>query len=135
MIRPIYLLTCLPAVALLLCLSSLSAKAQENPAQENFAPKNLGGASYANSLPLSSRSAAEYARYDSQRQETRELIRQRVQFEAQQRVLREQWYQWIGYSPSRPTVNASYMSTSTQYYYIPTRGRIVSSGPARALYW
>ena len=125
MIRPIHLLTYLPAVALLLCFSSMTAHAQEN----------LSGASYGNLMPLSSQSAAEYARYDSRRQETRELIRQRVQFEAQQRVLREQWYQWIGYSPSRPTVNGSYMSTSTQYYYIPSNGRIVSSGPARALYW
>ena len=125
MIRPIYLLTWLPAVMLLSCFSSLDVHAQETPS----------GTSYGNLMPLSSQSVAEYARYDSDRQETRELIRQRVQFEAQQRVLREQWYQWIGYSPARPSVNASYTSSTTQQYYIPSRGRIISSGPARSLYW
>lgn len=125
MVRPICLLMWLPAVALLVCFSSLAAHAQED----------LDGASLRSPLPLSSQSVAEYARYESQRQETRELIRQRVQFEAQQRVLREQWYQWIGYSPARPTVNSSYMASGTPYYYIPSRGLIVNSGPARALYW
>ncbi len=125
MIRPIHLLTWLPAVTLLICFSPQAARGQESSSEPFFSSP----------LPLSSQAVAEYARYDVQRQETRELIRQRVQFEAQQRVLREQWYQWIGYSPSRPTVNSSYMSSGTPHYYVPRQGRVVNSGPARALYW
>ncbi len=125
MIRLTCALTWLAAITLLVTFSTRPAQGQEN----------VGGLSYGSGLPLSSQSAAEYARYDSQRQDTRDLIRQRVQFEAQQRVLREQWYQWIGHSPARPSVNASYTSSAPQRYYLPSQGRIVTSGPARSLYW
>lgn len=58
-----------------------------------------------------------------------------ARFESDQRVLRLQWNQWIGYDPLRPTMNASYMSNGRQKYYIPSRSVIVSVGNSRAWYW
>ncbi len=59
----------------------------------------------------------------------------RARFAAEQRMLRMEWNEWIGYSPLRPNMNASYMSNGLQRYYIPSRGVIVSTGSARSWYW
>lgn len=63
------------------------------------------------------------------------IAQQRAKFAADQRALRTEWNNWIGYSPLRPDRNASYMSNGVQRYYIPSRGVIVSSGMSRAWYW
>jgi hypothetical protein len=63
------------------------------------------------------------------------IPQQRAKFEADQRMLRMEWNNWIGYSPSRPNMNASYMSNGLQQYYIPSRGVIVSTGHSRSWYW
>lgn len=58
-----------------------------------------------------------------------------ARFESEQRILRLEWNKWIGYDPLRPSMNASYMSNGLRHYYIPARGWIVSTGPARSWYW
>ena len=63
------------------------------------------------------------------------IAQQRAKFQADQIILRAEWYNWIGYSPLRPNVNGSYMSNGTPRYYIPSRGVIVSAGQARSWYW
>lgn len=63
------------------------------------------------------------------------VIQQRAMFAAEQRMLRIEYNNWIGYSPLRPNMNASYMSNGSQRYYMPSRGAIVSAGNARSWYW
>lgn len=63
------------------------------------------------------------------------FAQQQARFEAEQRSMRLQWNNWIGYSPSRPNMNASYMSNGVQRYYIPSRALIVSAGYTRTWYW
>jgi len=63
------------------------------------------------------------------------VIQQRAMFAAEQRMLRIEYNNWIGHSPLRPNMNASYMSNGLQRYYIPSRGVIVSAGNARSWYW
>ena len=63
------------------------------------------------------------------------LVQQRAKFAADQRMLRTEWNNWIGYSPLRPHMNASYMSNGSPRYYIPSRGIIVSAGNAGTWYW
>lgn len=63
------------------------------------------------------------------------VIQQRAMFAAEQRILRIEYNNWIGHSPLRPNMNASYMSNGMQRYYIPSRGAIVSAGNARSWYW
>lgn len=130
MLHPKYLLRLLSAVALLIGFSSTPCFAQDNAFQGAPAPAMQSGR-----LPLSGASAAAYQNYDAYREEARQQIRQRIQFEAQQRVLREEWNQWIGYSPARPTVNGSNLSNGLPYYYIPSRGQIVNNGLGRSGYW
>ncbi len=113
------------SAALLIGFSSVTCFAQDNAAP----------ASESKRLPLSGSSTAAYQRYDAYREEAQQQIRQRVQFEARQRVLREEWNQWIGYSPARPTVNASNLSNGLPYYYVPSRGQIVTTGMGRSWYW
>jgi hypothetical protein len=71
----------------------------------------------------------------SQQEPSLTVAQQRARFAADQRLLRSEWNQWVGYEPLRPTVNASYMSNGVQRFYIPSRGVIVSSGMSRAWYW
>ena len=63
------------------------------------------------------------------------FAQQQARFEAEQRTLRMAWNNWIGYSPLRPNMNASYMSNGLQQYYIPSRAVIVSTGHTRSWYW
>lgn len=58
-----------------------------------------------------------------------------ARYQAQQRVLRMEFNNWIGYSPLRPNMNASWMSNGVQQFYIPSRGVFVSAGPSRSWYW
>lgn len=120
----------LSTAALLVGLTSVTCFAQDIPARSDTST-----AIASKPLPLSGSSAAAYQRYDAYREEAQQQIRQRVQFEIQQRVLREQWNQWIGYSPARPTVNASNLSNGFPHYYVPSRGQIVNSGMRRAWNW
>lgn len=60
---------------------------------------------------------------------------QRARFVDQQRVMQMAFNRWIGYSPLRPNMNASYMSNGVQRYYIPSRGMIVSPSNVRTWYW
>ena len=81
-------------------------------------------------LPLST------ANYDAVAQEPVLTIpQQRAKFASDQRMLRLEYNNWIGYSPLRPNVNSSYMSAGYQRYYMPTRNVIFSAGNARAWYW
>lgn len=117
-------LSALAALALFTAISAGSAAAQE--------PSSAAGAK---PLPLSSSSMSGYQNYDSYREAAKQQIRERARFEAQQRTLRHEWNESIGYAPNRPQVNGSYMSNGLQYYYIPSRGHIVSTGLARGWYW
>lgn len=60
---------------------------------------------------------------------------QRARFEDQQRIMRMEFNRWIGYSPLRPTMNASYMSNGVQRYYIPARAGIYSANTTTVWYW
>ncbi|MEZ6151466.1 MAG: hypothetical protein R3C09_15215 [Pirellulaceae bacterium] len=120
----------LSAAALLIGFSSVTCFAQDHAFRDDAA-----SVTESKRLPLSGSSAAAYQRYDTYREEAQQQIRQRVQFEARQRVLREEWNQWIGYSPARPTVNASNLSNGLPYYYVPSRGQIVTTGMGRSWYW
>lgn len=119
----------LTAAALLIGFSSVTCLAQDSTIRGESASATEG-----KRLPLTGQSAAAYQRYDAYREEAQQQIRQRVQFEARQRVLREEWNQWIGYSPARPTVNASNLSNGLPYYYVPSRGQIVNTGMGRSWY-
>ena len=121
----------IPAALLLIAFSSANCLAQENSAPDSAPPATPP----VKRLPLSGSSAATYQSYDAYREVARQQIRERVQFEARQRVLREERNQWIGYSPARPTVNASNLSNGLPYYYVPSRGQIVTTGMGRAWYW
>jgi hypothetical protein len=48
------------------------------------------------------------------------FIHMRARFQAEQLMYRMEAYEWAGYSPLRPNVNASYMSAPT--YSPPHRG-------------
>ncbi len=63
------------------------------------------------------------------------IPQQRALFAAEQRMLRLEWNRWIGYSPLRPHMNASYMSNGVRTYFIPGRSVIVSAGRTPAWYW
>lgn len=63
------------------------------------------------------------------------IAQQRAQYEADQRMMRMEWNKWIGYSPLRPNMNASYYSNGFQRYYIPSRGVFVSGYQTRTWYW
>ena len=59
-----------------------------------------------------------------------------AQYQQQQMISRMEWNKWIGYSPLRPQMNASYMSNGVQQYYLPSQGRFISAGyTARTWYW
>lgn len=58
-----------------------------------------------------------------------------ARYQAEQRMLRMQWNQWIGYSPLRPNMNSSYMSNGLNRYYIPSRGIIVTGNYHNGWYW
>jgi hypothetical protein len=84
----------------------------------------------AQKLPLST------ANYDAAvRQEPLTIPQQRARFASDQRMMRLEFNNWIGYSPLRPNVNSSYMSAGYPRYYIPSRNVIVSTGPTRAWFW
>ena len=130
MFQPKYSIGLLTAAVLFIGFSSVTCFAQDNEVWGDAVP-----ATASNRLPLTGSSAAAYQRYDAYREEAQQQIRQRVQFEARQRVLREEWNQWIGYSPARPTVNASNLSYGLPNYYNPARAQIVHTGTARTWYW
>lgn len=89
---------------------------------------SVAEAQQADPLPLStSRSASQ--------EKPLTIAQQRARFAADQRMLRLEWNQWIGYEPLRPSMNSSYMSNGVQRYYIPSRGLIVSTGATNAWYW
>jgi hypothetical protein len=83
-------------------------------------------------MPLSNAASADYYQYQAP-QFT--IAQQRAWFEAQQRMYRQEWYNWIGYSPLRPTVNASLMSNGYQRYFVPSRGVMINTGATRSWYW
>lgn len=83
-------------------------------------------------LPVSESTSIHY--YQSQSQPLT-YAQQRARFEAEQRIYRIEWNNWIGYSPSRPTVNSSYMSGIAPRYYVPSRGVVYHPGQARHWYW
>ena len=109
----------LPLFALIVCLAGPpSLTAQEN---DKVSP--------ARPLPLSSSDTYAYL------PKPLTIAQQRAKFEADQRTLRMDFNNWIGYSPSRPNMNASYMSNGLQTFYIPSRGVIVTAGRTRSWYW
>lgn len=102
-------------VAILVALAPL-ASAQEDAATSK-------------KLPLST------ANYDAVQARPLTIPQQRAKFQSDQRMLRLEFNNWVGYSPLRPNVNSSYMSSGYNRYYIPSRNVIVSAGNARAWYW
>lgn len=84
------------------------------------------------SLPISEVPSVHYYQMQSQ---PLTYAQQRARFESEQRLYRIEWNNWIGYSPSRPTLNASYMSGIAPRYYIPSRGILVHTGMGRSWYW
>lgn len=103
------------ALALLLAFAVQSQAAAQEPATEKPLPLS-NSPSVAQSKPLT-------------------FAQQNARFAAEQRMLRMEWNNWIGYSPLRPNMNASYMSNGFQRYYIPARASIVSGGTTRSWYW
>ncbi len=97
--------------------------ASQASAQEDSATK-------AEPLPISSSpSASSYA------WKPMTFAQQRARFEAEQRALRMEWNNWIGYSPLRPSANASYMSNSYySNYFSAQRGIMINTG-RRGWYW
>lgn len=63
------------------------------------------------------------------------VAQQRARFEAEQRLYRMEWNNWTGYSPLRPTLNASYMSGIAPRYFVPSRGILIHTGQHRSWYW
>lgn len=80
-------------------------------------------------MPLSSSNAAQYVSAPLS------FAQQTARFEAEQRRMRMEWNKWIGHSPLRPHMNASYMSNGVQRFYIPSRAVIVSAGYSHGWYW
>ncbi len=56
------------------------------------------------------------------------LAQQRARFAADQRVMRIEFNNAIGYSPLRPSVSAGYMSYVPNRYFIQSRQAIVTPG-------
>ncbi len=82
-------------------------------------------------LPLSTHSSASY----NSTAQAWAIIHQRARIEADGRLLRTEFNKSIGYSPARPSMNASYMSNSSPLYYIPGREQFVNAGLSRSWYW
>jgi len=83
-------------------------------------------------LPVSESPSIQYYQYQTQ---PLTVAQQRARFEAEQRLYRMEWNNWAGYSPLRPTLNASYMSAIAPRYFVPSRGVLVHTGQARSWYW
>lgn len=83
-------------------------------------------------LPLSSPATSAY---NSLSVQPLNIVQQRAMFEAEQRMLRTEWNKWIGHSPARPNLNASYMSNGRQLYFLPQRQQFVNAGATRSWYW
>jgi hypothetical protein len=60
---------------------------------------------------------------------------QQARYEAEQRTLRLEWYRWMGYTPSRPSLNASYQSYQPTFYYNGHRGILINANNPRHWYW
>ncbi len=93
-------------------------------------PVPVQGQEPARPLPLSSSDSASDIAYQGPT-----VPQQRAMFAAEQRLLRMEYNNWIGYNPLRPNMNGSYMSNGVHRYYIPSRGVIVSAGNSRSWYW
>ena len=114
---------CIKRIVFVLALTAFCLSQQSGFAQ---APDDQAGP-----LPLATdRSASDYVG-----RPMLTIPQQRAKFAADQRMLRLQWNEWIGYSPLRPQMNGSYMSNGVHRYYIPRRGVIVSAGPSSYWYW
>lgn len=82
-------------------------------------------------MPLGSPSTAVY----NQSAYAWTIIHERARVEAHNRMMRTEFNKWIGHSPARPNINASYMSAGSPLYYMPARGQLVNAGVARSWYW
>ena len=89
------------------------------------------GQSLTKPLPLSSPSTAGY----NQTAQAWSIIHERARVEAEGRLIRTEFNKWIGHSPARPSMNASYMTNGSPLYYIPARGQFVNAGLTRSWYW
>lgn len=83
-------------------------------------------------LPISNTPSADYYEHPLA---NFTIAQQRAWFAAQQNMYRQEWYNWMGYSPLRPSINASYMASGSPRYFIPSRGVIVNTGAIRSWYW
>jgi len=83
-------------------------------------------------MPLSNTPSVNYYQPDDAQFS---IAQQRAWFAAQQEMYRQEWFNWIGYSPLRPTVNASYMSSGYPRYFVPSRGVMINTGSVRSWYW
>ena len=119
------LAVCLVALALLVTSHTAHAQATVSPSDQQTIP-------YAPAAPLppSHPQAEAYAQFPQMT-----IAQRRARFQAEQQMLRQEWYNWMGYTPMRPTVNASYMASTARHYYLPSRGAIVNLGGSRVWYW
>ena len=107
-------------IALGLALAFLAALQSNCAAQEADTEQST--------LPLSNSASMSYAPPLTFAQQT-------ARFHAEQRAIRMEWNNWIGYSPSRPNMNANYMSNGVHRFYIPSRAVIISMGHTNGWYW
>lgn len=112
-------------VALLIIAGGLgmALQPQQSLAQEGLPP--------AKPMPLGSPSTAVY----NQSAYAWTIIHERARVEAHNRMMRTEFNKWIGHSPARPNMNASYMSAGSPLFYMPASGQLVNAGVARSWYW
>ncbi len=120
MLKPTLATLILTVCALFVTMHVGVAAAQENASLTS-----------AERLRLTSPSAASY----NQTAQAWDIIHERARIEADGRLLRAEFNKWIGHSPARPNMNASYLSTGSRLYYIPARGQFVNAGLNRSWYW
>lgn len=85
----------------------------------------------AKQMPLTSPSASSY----NKTEKAWSILHERARIEADGRLLRSEFNKWVGHSPARPNMNASYLSNGSRLYYIPGRNQFVNAGAGRSWYW
>lgn len=86
-------------------------------------------------LHSGSAAAAPFMNYSHSLHKPLTVSQQRARFEAEQRLYRAEWNNWIGYSPLRPSLNSSYMSNIAPRYFVPSRGILIRTGQPLWWYW
>lgn len=115
----------LATLFLIACAVFVTLQVGEVTAQEN------ASATPAQQMPLISPSASSY----NKTEKAWAILHERARIEADGRLLRSEFNKWVGHSPARPNMNASYLSNGSRLYYIPGRNQFVNAGAGRSWYW